>query len=292
MQNHFYLPLITRPTRFPEGQQRSLPSLLDHIYVNFSPPSITGILKLSISDHLPVFITYLLPASKITHHTVQFRIFKEESRNKFTRELALILWEELLTSDDVNVNFDYFTSLLYRLYNSHFPVVKKSISSKRASHPWITLAKTIENKNASLNDYRMGLISWDAYKIIRNRSNNLLRVVKSNYYVNFFNNFKNNTKKLWESLNTLVKSPVSRSNSPNIIFQNTILNTPIAKANAFNSFFANVGSNLDAKLPPAVNDPMEYMRGDYPHSMQVPHITFRDVLLVIKSLKNKKMPCR
>ena len=37
MQNHFYLPVITRPTRFPEGQQRAIPSLLDHIYINFSP---------------------------------------------------------------------------------------------------------------------------------------------------------------------------------------------------------------------------------------------------------------
>ena len=45
MQNLFYLPVISRPTRFPEGHQRALPSLLDHIYINFSPPAISGILK-------------------------------------------------------------------------------------------------------------------------------------------------------------------------------------------------------------------------------------------------------
>ena len=59
-------------------------------------------------------------------------------------------------------------------------------------------------------------------------------------------------------------------------------------ANAFNSFFANVGSDLAEKLPPALNDPMEYMRGDYPNSMMVPHVTIHEVIKVIKSLKNKK----
>ena len=59
-------------------------------------------------------------------------------------------------------------------------------------------------------------------------------------------------------------------------------------ANAFNSFFANIGSDLAAKLPPGLNDPMEYLQGNYPNSMQVPEVTMQEVIKVVKSLKNKK----
>ena len=35
MQTINFIPLIARPTRFPEGNQNAQPSLLDHIYTNF-----------------------------------------------------------------------------------------------------------------------------------------------------------------------------------------------------------------------------------------------------------------
>ena len=231
-----------------------------------------------------------MPITKELNHIIKFRIFKEERRRKFTRELSLILWEEILISRDVNTNFDRFISVFYNLYNSHFSVVTKSISSKRMSHPWITpsLINAINFKNTSLNDFRMGLISWDNFKIIRNRTNAIIKASKRSYYINLFNNFKNNTKKLWESLNTLNKSPKPKSNISNIISNNKLLTRPVDIANEFNSYFANVGSKLDEKLPPAQSDPMEFMTGNYPNSMQVPYVTLCDVTKIIKSLKNKK----
>ena len=49
IQEYNYLPVITRPTRFAEGAQSGTPSLLDHIYLNFSPPSLSGILHYKIT---------------------------------------------------------------------------------------------------------------------------------------------------------------------------------------------------------------------------------------------------
>lgn len=290
MQNLNYLPVITRPTRYPEGQQRAQPSLLDHIYINFTPPSISGILKFSITDHLPVFLTFVLPSSKVTSQTIKFRIFKEESRRKFTRELSLIIWEEILTSPNVNENFDIFLKHFQRLYNSNFPIVTKTLSAKRLAHPWVTpsLIRAIKNKNEGLNNFKMGLISWETYKAMRNRTNALIKTCKSNYYITLFNNFKNSTKKLWHSLNEISKSPKIRCNNMNILQNNTLLNKPVDIANAFNDFFANVGSTLEAKLPSSLSDPIDYMRGNFPNSMQVPEITFQDVVKITRSLKNKK----
>ena len=44
MQTMNYFPHISRPTRFPDNPQLGAPSLLDHVWTNFSPPSLSGIL--------------------------------------------------------------------------------------------------------------------------------------------------------------------------------------------------------------------------------------------------------
>ena len=163
------MPLITRATCFPEGLQRAMPSLLDHIYINFSPPAVSGILKLNITDHLPVFLLIMLPETKLDNQIIKFRIFKDCNRKKFTRDLSLLLWEDILTSGDLNSDYNAFHSKFYKLYNANFPVVTKSISNKRLSHPWVTpcLITALNNKTTSYNDFKGGLISWDEYKRVR-----------------------------------------------------------------------------------------------------------------------------
>ena len=56
MQSLNYFPHISRPTRFPEDNSTASPSLLDHIWTNFTAPSSTGIFLSPLSDHLPVFL--------------------------------------------------------------------------------------------------------------------------------------------------------------------------------------------------------------------------------------------
>ena len=60
-QTFGYIPLITRATRFPQGKQMGNPSLLDHIFVNFTPPAYTGILHFDLTDHLPTTFNFYLP---------------------------------------------------------------------------------------------------------------------------------------------------------------------------------------------------------------------------------------
>ena len=290
MQNYFYLPVITRATRFPEGLQRATPSLLDHIYMNFSPPSVSGILKVNITDHLPVFITLIIPKSKIQNQTIKFRVFKEESRIKFTRDLSLILWEDLLTFEDLNANFNAFLKKFSQLYNTNFPVVTKSLSNKRLSHPWVTsvLVNALKNKNISYNNFKSGLISWEDYKRVRNRTNSILKASKRSYYINLFNNFKSNTKKLWENLNKLTNSNTTVRKRADLISNNSIISNPRNIADTFNGFFAGIATELESKLPPAEVDPMRYLRGNFLNSMVVPEISINNVVKVIQTLKPKK----
>ena len=61
MQIFNYTPMITRATRFPQGNQLGTPALLDHIFINFTPPVYSGSMHCDITDHLPIFLNFHLP---------------------------------------------------------------------------------------------------------------------------------------------------------------------------------------------------------------------------------------
>ena len=138
LQTFSYTPLITRATRFPQGQQLGNPSLLDHIFINFTPPSLAGILHYEITDHLPVFLNFNLPLPVTNTFPIKFRIFDEVNQDEFVRNIALVMWEEILMEPDVNSNFDNFFTIFERNYINCFPLKTKMISSRRIDKPWLS----------------------------------------------------------------------------------------------------------------------------------------------------------
>ena len=82
-----YLPLVTRPTRFPDGNQHGQPSLLDHIWYNRLYNVEAGIILCSSTDHLPTFIILtdtLLPRNELIN--ISFRNHSEVNIEKFLLE--------------------------------------------------------------------------------------------------------------------------------------------------------------------------------------------------------------
>ena len=292
MQTFSYLPLITRPTRFPVGQQEGQPSLLDHVYVNFSIPLVAGILHHDITDHLPIFTNISLPTPVSEKKTIKYRDFNEINGDMFTRDLCNVVWEEILDHNkSFNDNFDCFFDKFKTIYNKNFPIKTKNISPKKRKNPWVSsgILTSIKKKNLLFKQYKQGVVSEETYKTYRNTFNNLLRCAKKQYYINLFSSFRTNTKKLWGSINALCNKSVSKTNSSTLIYKDKILNDPAAMANAFNDFFSNVAAELDAKLPSSPSDPLSYLSGEYNNSMPLPQPTIVDVANIIKSLKNK--PC-
>ena len=292
MQTFNYLPLITRPTRFAEGNQIASPSLLDHIYVNFTSPLVAGILHHKITDHLPIYLHLNTPNISSTLHTINFRVFSEYSKQMFTRALTNVFWEELLIHENVNDNFDVFFQTFENLYDTHFPIKTKKVTHKRVSNPWITsgILTSIRNKNKIYKDMKLGLITPETFRLYRNNFNNIIRFAKQNYYKNLFSSFRYNTKKLWQAVNKLTKKSVCRTNKITIVNNNKIITDPKIVANEFNNFFTNIASELDSKLPTSEIDPMTYLTGYFENPMPNPTTSLSDIIKVIKSLKSK--PCR
>ena len=286
-----YIPLISRPTRFPVGEQNARPSLLDHIYTNFLHHSISGIFHYEITDHLPIFFNMKIPDSPASTVTIKFRLFTEASKQTFKRNLINVDWEELLRGDnDVNTNFSIFLETFDRLYNRSFPIKTKNISYKRMCNPWITsgLLASIRRKNNMFKEMKLGNVSQQAYNIYRNRTNALLRLTKRRYYFSIFTNYKKSTRKLWQTINTLSKPPRSSPNQTSITYNNRILTNPTDISNAFNDFFATIPTILESKLPPPTADPLTFLSGNFPQAMEVPVASLHDFFDVIKTIESKK----
>ena len=78
MHAHHFLPLITKPTRFP-SDQHGRPSLLDHIWFSEASSIKSGIIMLDLTDHLPVYANLPLvrnqPDKSYTGFRAGFRLF-------------------------------------------------------------------------------------------------------------------------------------------------------------------------------------------------------------------------
>ena len=61
---------------------------------------------------------------------IQFRYFTEENKQLFTRNLINVEWEDMLTENDVNRNFEIFFNKFHEIYDAHFPIKTKNLSLK------------------------------------------------------------------------------------------------------------------------------------------------------------------
>ena len=290
MQSINFNELITRPTSFPINH-RGRPTLLDHIYSNIKTNSISGILTLPLSDHLPTFLVIPETKPKIGLHKVQFRLFDALSRDQFTRALCDVSWEELLSGQSVDINFDIFQDKLLKLYNRFFHIKTKIYKDSKLNSPWFSsgIRQSIKNKNKLFKSYQLRQIPYEQYSNYSNRLKSLIKTAKKTYYEKYFSNFKLSLKKSWDCINRLTsnkESSKSRKRSP-ISVNGVITDDPALISEDFNKFFSKVASKLDASLPAPVTDPLSYLTGDYPNSMAVHPVGIAEVIKIIKGLKNK-----
>ena len=290
MQSLNYFPHISRPTRFPDNPLLSQPSLLDHIWTNFLPFSLSGIIHIGLSDHLPIFINIPQSIDTDKKHEIRFRIFKNQNHTSFTNDLATLDWSNVLNFQHHNHNFDMFMDKINKLYNKHYPIKTKFISTNRLRKPWITsgILASIKHKCNLFKLSKLGLVSEEFYKRYRNQVSLLIKISKSNYYNNIFTNFKSNTKKIWQTIRELSNKTNSKCKVSTLNHNGTTLKDPKDIAEALNNYFCNIAPELDCKLPPSNINPIHYLKGNYQNSMYIPLITEGDTIEIIKSLKNKK----
>ena len=155
-------------------------------------------------------------------HKITFRISNAHNHNLFTSDLASISWYNILSSNNIDENFENFNRTLQNLYDAHFPLVTKFVSSKRLGNPSLTpnVLASIKHKSNLFKLYKLGTIDHNTYTQYRNRVTHMIRTAKTNYYMNVFNSFRNNTKKIRQIINELSGKHPPKTNISNIRLNN------------------------------------------------------------------------
>jgi len=116
------------------------------------------------------------------------------------------------------------------------------------------LLKSIITKNKLYSKVwnKKNTFEYDAYKQYRNALNRTIKAPKQNYYEQQILLDKNNPKKLWKTINSILEfNPRSKSSIERIVDETgNKLNNPRDIANTFDQYFCNIGPELAKTITP------------------------------------------
>jgi hypothetical protein len=147
---HNFIPLILFPTRISNKSA----TLIDHIYYYEGSHSnkqlniYSGNILSDISDHLPNFIILSSSVNKVNINCRPYiRLYTPKNKLKFTQSLAAIDWPTVLCeTNDVNICFDRFISILKNNMNNCFPLIRQSRREFK-DKAWITTGIKTSSKH-------------------------------------------------------------------------------------------------------------------------------------------------
>ena len=229
-----FMPAITLPTRHVFSETSTVSTTLDHIFINKLISFHSAVFDYDLSDHCGTAIIFdecHLDTKNTFKHV--FRPFTESNLQKLEAKLNDTSWGTLLASENVNIQFDKFVEYLDKMYCDCFPVKTKQISAKRRNNPWITdeTMKKIRQKSIYYRLMKNGLITKAENNAFKNRLNKEIQRDKQKYYLNLFNENKQNTKKSWKILHSLLGC---KSREKNDLLCNT--NSKDEKIRVLNNF--------------------------------------------------------
>jgi hypothetical protein len=191
-----FLPLITKPTRFPSETLNSEPSLIDHIWTNIMEHFSSGIIPADITDHCITFMHLLLHETKSSQVKLTFRCHSDANHKIFNDVLSCVDWSSLLIGE-IDNQIEIFDGIVNELYCECFPVKTKYVQQKRLQMPWLTKVILISIKRKAKNfcQLKLGLISAMQYKNYNNFLKSIIRNSKISYFNNVFHSCTNDAKK-------------------------------------------------------------------------------------------------
>ena len=141
MFSYDFTPVIRRPTRVTITNA----SLIDHIWSNDPNIRCGGIIRTHVTDHFPVFVVSAVCNSKSAPEHITYRDFSASNKLKFKNKLSLVSWYQLISDNDVDSVFGYFSEIITSHFIECFPLCSRKI-------------RTVDTQKPYIDDYIKGLI--------------------------------------------------------------------------------------------------------------------------------------
>ena len=152
---------------------------------------------------------------------LKFRLITENNKYIFRSLLENFDWESIFCLD-VDIYTENFLLKLNEMYTNAFPIKTKIVSNKKILNPWVTpeISHLIQMKSNYFFLYKHRLVSLQDNNRFKNKLNKLIKKAKCTYYHNLFACNKNNMKKTWNTINTLLLKNI-KPNSIKKLFSTT-----------------------------------------------------------------------
>ena len=290
--SHNFIPIINKPTRVTNHNA----TIIDHILTNtFNRKIDSGILKVDISDHFPIFFTS--KAIKIKASKDPVFVMKCDI-NLFTlslfKEILLeVDWGFLKTIQDPNEAYKSFLLVFGNLYEIAFPKIKIKVNSKNQLSPWITqgIIKSSKRKRKLYEKFwkNRNSANKENYKTFTRLFESIKQKSKKNYYHNILNTYKNDMKRTWATMKEIIGSKRSSGASfpKRLVVNNFDIFDQMTVAENFNNFFSEIGPKLESKIPYSIISFEHFLQGDYQILEEKP-VADDELNEAIKFLKSKK----
>ena len=247
------IPKITVPTRVTHSSA----TLIDHIFFNegFNNNStLAGTLQTHMSDH---YMNFLFVNNKVTSETpktVTYRPLTKKNMTLLGNALSEQNFEDLYLCNDPDTAYNLLVDRYSKVCDEVIPL--KTVRFNKYKHkkkPWITneilslikrrdkLHRKIRNSKSSSERARY----QTQYSECTSELNKSIKVAKRNHEREKFENCKNNSKMIWQNINSIIGKQNNKQDSVNIINEDGVTIKDLRHiADAFNSYYVNVGPNL------------------------------------------------
>jgi len=163
-----------------------------------------------LSRHDLIFCVYRLNTPKSKPKFIQYRDYKKIIPENLLSDARCAPWGEVVRADNVDGMVESFTDIMNQLLDKHAPLVTKRVTREPA--PWIDdVIKQLQRQRDSA--FRKAkqtktLEDWNAYKTLRNQTQQKIRNAKIRFFYNSFSK-KSCTKDLWAKAKKLGIGKVS-----------------------------------------------------------------------------------
>ena len=221
-EKYGFVQLVSRPTRVTDHSA----TLIDHVYTNDLLNTLScHVLTVNVSDHLATLTTLTLGGtagrrtmSSESEKVPSFRRFNASAHAEFKRKIESETWSEVHREINANDQYDKFSEIYSKHYDQAYPEMKsgpKRKNERRDPKPWIL--PWLEDACARRQRLYHDKIKFSsatniaAYKKIDKFCNKHINLAKTKYYKNFFEEYRDNSKKQWQLINSLLNRNVKRT---------------------------------------------------------------------------------
>ena len=246
------IPIINKPTRVTDTSFTLIDNFLTTVFFNTSLKK--GIVKLSLSDHFPIVMSFDIPKSKERNRKVEveLRDINDVNKQNFFNDLMKTNWIDLVKELDPDKKYEFFIKTYSNLFDIHFPLKTVKIKKKNLMNPWMSkgMKKSSKMKQKLYIKYLKDSKLKQEYLDYKNLFEKMKVKAKQNYYSDLLSRYSKNSRKTWEVMKELTGKRKDKSNSlpKRVELNGKYIENGSEIAKAFNEFYVQVGPSLAKKI--------------------------------------------